>query len=435
MTEGNLARWLKTEGDTVRAGDILAEIETDKATMEVEAVDEGILGKILVPAGTEGVAVNTTIALLLNEGEDASALAGALSSAAAPVAAAAEPVFAASAPAILSVGDDPDFGETRPLTVREALRDAMLEEMRRDDTVFVMGEEVAEYQGAYKVTQGLLDAFGPSRVIDTPITEHGFAGLAVGAAFMKLRPVVEFMTFNFAMQAMDQIINSAAKTLYMSGGQMGCPIVFRGPNGAASRVGAQHSQCYASWYAHCPGLKVIAPYSAADCKGLLKAAIRDPNPVIFLENEITYGMTFDVPISEDFILPIGKAKIVRPGKDVTITAFSLMVKHALSAAEELAKEGIDAEVIDLRTLRPLDTQTLVASVQKTNRLVSVEEGWPYAGIGSELAAQMMELAFDPLDAPVLRVTGKDVPLPYAANLERLALPQIADIVAAVRGVR
>jgi pyruvate dehydrogenase E1 component beta subunit len=435
MTEGNLARWLKAEGDTVRAGDILAEIETDKATMEVEAVDEGILGKILVPAGTEGVAVNTTIALLLNEGEDASALAGAVSSAAAPVAAAAEPVFAASAPAIISVGDDPDFGETRPLTVREALRDAMLEEMRRDDTVFVMGEEVAEYQGAYKVTQGLLDAFGPLRVIDTPITEHGFAGLAVGAAFMKLRPVVEFMTFNFAMQAMDQIINSAAKTLYMSGGQMGCPIVFRGPNGAASRVGAQHSQCYASWYAHCPGLKVIAPYSAADCKGLLKAAIRDPNPVIFLENEITYGMTFDVPISEDFILPIGKAKIVRPGKDVTITAFSLMVKHALSAAEELAKEGIDAEVIDLRTLRPLDTETIVASVKKTNRLVSVEEGWPYAGIGSELAAQIMELAFDDLDAPVLRVTGKDVPLPYAANLERLALPQIADIVAAVRGVR
>jgi pyruvate dehydrogenase E1 component beta subunit len=435
MTEGNLARWLKAEGDTVRAGDILAEIETDKATMEVEAVDEGILGKILVPAGTEGVAVNTTIALLLNEGEDASALAGAVSSAAAPVTAAAEPVFAASAPAILSVGDDPDFGETRPLTVREALRDAMLEEMRRDDTVFVMGEEVAEYQGAYKVTQGLLDAFGPSRVIDTPITEHGFAGLAVGAAFMKLRPVVEFMTFNFAMQAMDQIINSAAKTLYMSGGQMGCPIVFRGPNGAASRVGAQHSQCYASWYAHCPGLKVVAPYSAADCKGLLKAAIRDPNPVIFLENEITYGMTFDVPISEDFILPIGKAKIVRPGKDVTITAFSLMVKHALSAAEELAKEGIDAEVIDLRTLRPLDTDTIVASVKKTNRLVSVEEGWPYAGIGSELAAQIMELAFDDLDAPVLRVTGKDVPLPYAANLERLALPQIADIVAAVRQVR
>ena len=435
MTEGNLARWLKAEGDTVRAGDILAEIETDKATMEVEAVDEGILGKILVPAGTEGVAVNTTIALLLNEGEDASALAGEVSSAAAPVAAAAEPVFAASAPAILSVGEDPDFGETRPLTVREALRDAMLEEMRRDDTVFVMGEEVAEYQGAYKVTQGLLDAFGPSRVIDTPITEHGFAGLAVGAAFMKLRPVVEFMTFNFAMQAMDQIINSAAKTLYMSGGQMGCPIVFRGPNGAASRVGAQHSQCYASWYAHCPGLKVVAPYSAADCKGLLKAAIRDPNPVIFLENEITYGMTFDVPISEDFILPIGKAKIVRPGKDVTITAFSLMVKHALSAAEELAKEGIDAEVIDLRTLRPLDTDTIVASVKKTNRLVSVEEGWPYAGIGSELAAQIMELAFDDLDAPVLRVTGKDVPLPYAANLERLALPQIADIVAAVRQVR
>jgi len=436
MTEGNLARWLKTEGDSVRAGDILAEIETDKATMEVEAVDEGILGKILIPAGSEGVAVNIPIAVLVVEGEDASALEGTHTQTHAPAASAPLMVAptVAAAPVSESAGDDPAWGETKSMTVREALRDAMMEEMRRDDTVFVMGEEVAEYQGAYKVTQGLLDAFGPSRVIDTPITEHGFAGLAVGAAFMKLRPVVEFMTFNFAMQAMDQIINSAAKTLYMSGGQMGCPIVFRGPNGAASRVGAQHSQCYASWYAHCPGLKVIAPYSAADCKGLLKAAIRDPNPVIFLENEITYGMTFDVPVSEDFVLPIGKAKIVRSGKDVTITAFSLMVKHALAAAEELAQQGIDAEVIDLRTLRPLDTQTLVASVQKTNRLVSVEEGWPYAGIGSELAAQMMELAFDHLDAPVLRVTGKDVPLPYAANLERLALPQVADIVAAVRSV-
>lgn len=435
MTEGNLARWLKTEGDAVRAGDILAEIETDKATMEVEAVDEGILGKILIPAGSEGVAVNIPIAVLVDEGEEASAIPTPSndSSTAADAATLSVAPTVAAAPSH-SVGDDPAWGETKQMTVREALRDAMMEEMRRDDTVFVMGEEVAEYQGAYKVTQGLLDAFGPSRVIDTPITEHGFAGLAVGAAFMKLRPVVEFMTFNFAMQAMDQIINSAAKTLYMSGGQMGCPIVFRGPNGAAARVGAQHSQCYASWYAHCPGLKVIAPYSAADCKGLLKAAIRDPNPVIFLENEITYGMTFDVPVSEDFVLPIGKAKVLRSGKDVTITAFSLMVKHALAAAEELAQQGIDAEVIDLRTLRPLDIQTLVASVQKTNRLVSVEEGWPYAGIGSELAAQMMELAFDDLDAPVVRVTGKDVPLPYAANLERLALPQIADIIAAVRSV-
>ncbi len=432
MTEGNLARWHKKEGDTVNAGDVLAEIETDKATMEVEAVDEGILGKILVPEGTQSVAVNTPIALLVGEGETVQDVAVAAPQAA-QVAAVSAPTVAA-APIADSIGDDPAYGETRPLTVREALRDAMAEEMRRDENVYVMGEEVAEYQGAYKITQGLLQEFSARRVIDTPITEHGFAGLAVGAAFMGLRPIVEFMTFNFAMQAMDQIINSAAKTLYMSGGQMGCPIVFRGPNGAAARVGAQHSQCYASWYAHCPGLKVIAPYSAADCKGLLKAAIRDNNPVIFLENEITYGMTFDVPVDENFILPIGKARVVRSGKDVSITTFSLMVKHALEAAEELAKLGIDAEVIDLRTIRPLDVETIVRSVQKTNRIVSVEEGWPVAGMGSEIAAQMMENAFDYLDAPVLRVTGKDVPLPYAANLEKLALPQVADIISAVRQV-
>ena len=438
MTEGTIARWLKVEGDTIKAGDILAEIETDKATMEVEAVDEGVLGKIIVSAGTENVAVNSTIAILLNAGEDISAInTNFVETSESPSISVVQSSISVSQHHVSmnnSHPDDPEYGETKQMTVREALRDAMLEEMKRDETVFVMGEEVAEYQGAYKVTQGLLDEFGSERVIDTPITEHGFAGLAVGAAFMKLRPIVEFMTFNFAMQAIDQIINSAAKTLYMSGGQMGCPIVFRGPNGAASRVGAQHSQCYASWYAHCPGLKVISPYSAADCKGLLKAAIRDNNPIIFLENEITYGMTFDVPVSNDFVLPIGKAKVVRHGTDITITAFSLMVKHALTAAEELEKIGISAEVIDLRTLRPLDTQTIVNSVQKTNRLVSVEEGWPFAGIGSELAAQMMELAFDDLDAPVVRVTGKDVPLPYAANLEKLALPQVADIIGAVRSI-
>lgn len=436
MTEGNLAKWLKAEGDTISAGDLIAEIETDKATMEVEAVDEGVLGKILVPDGTEGVQVNQPIALLLEEGEDAAALEGAASAApAAPVETpVAEPAAAASPePAAAPVAAESDWaGATVLLTVREALRDAMAEEMRRDDTVFLMGEEVAQYQGAYKVSQGLLEEFGDRRVIDTPITEHGFAGLAVGAAFNGLRPIVEFMTFNFAMQAMDHIINSATKTLYMSGGQMGCPIVFRGPNGAASRVGAQHSQCYASWYSHVPGLKVVAPWSAADAKGLLKSAIRDPNPVIFLENELLYGQSFEAPDDDDWLVPIGKAKVVRQGADVTITAFSMMVGKALAAAETLAAEGIDAEVIDLRTIRPLDTETIVNSVKKTNRLVSVEEGWAQSGVGAEIVAVAMEQAFDWLDAPVARVSGKDVPLPYAANLERLALPQADDIVEAAK---
>ncbi len=437
MTEGNLAKWLKGEGDPVAAGDVIAEIETDKATMEVEAVDEGVLGKILVPGGTEGVQVNQPIALLLEEGEDAAALAGAAG--AAPSGAPREepavavPATAAPTPATAPVAAESDWtGPTVSLTVREALRDAMAEEMRRDDTVYLMGEEVAQYQGAYKVSQGLLEEFGDRRVIDTPITEHGFAGLGVGAAFNGLRPIVEFMTFNFAMQAIDHIINSAAKTLYMSGGQMGCPIVFRGPNGAASRVGAQHSQCYASWYSHVPGLKVVSPWSAADAKGLLKSAIRDPNPVIFLENEMLYGRSFEVPDSDDWIVPLGKAKVVRPGADVTITAFSIMVGKALEAAEALAAEGIDAEVIDLRTIRPLDTETIVNSVKKTNRLVSVEEGWAQSGVGAEIAAIAMEQAFDWLDAPVARVSGKDVPLPYAANLERLALPQADDIAAAAK---
>jgi pyruvate dehydrogenase E1 component beta subunit len=436
MTEGNLAKWLKAEGDTISAGDLIAEIETDKATMEVEAVDEGVLGKILVPDGTEGVQVNQPIALLLEEGEDAAALEGAASAApAAPVETpVAEPAAAASPePAAAPVAAESDWaGATVSLTVREALRDAMAEEMRRDDTVFLMGEEVAQYQGAYKVSQGLLEEFGDRRVIDTPITEHGFAGLAVGAAFNGLRPIIEFMTFNFAMQAMDHIINSATKTLYMSGGQMGCPIVFRGPNGAASRVGAQHSQCYASWYSHVPGLKVVAPWSAADAKGLLKSAIRDPNPVIFLENELLYGQSFEAPDDDDWLVPIGKAKVVRQGADVTITAFSMMVGKALAAAETLAAEGIDAEVIDLRTIRPLDTETIVNSVKKTNRLVSVEEGWAQSGVGAEIVAVAMEQAFDWLDAPVARVSGKDVPLPYAANLERLALPQADDIVEAAK---
>jgi pyruvate dehydrogenase E1 component beta subunit len=436
MTEGRLAKWLKVKGDTVKAGDVIAEIETDKATMEVEAVDEGKLAEILVPAGTDGVKVNTPIALLQGDDERAPAPA-AKPAPAAPPPAPARPAPAApvaqSKPAAQAVAPEPvASGAAQTMTVREALRDAMAEEMRRDPTVFLMGEEVAEYQGAYKVSQGLLEEFGPKRVIDTPITEHGFAGLGVGAAFNGLRPIVEFMTFNFAMQAMDQIINSAAKTRYMSGGQMHCPIVFRGPNGAAARVAAQHSQCYASWYAHVPGLKVIAPYSAADAKGLLKAAIRDPNPVIFLENELLYGQSFPVPADADLVVPIGRARIARPGRDVTIAAFSLMVGHALKAAEQLAGEGIEAEVIDLRTLRPLDTATLVESVKRTNRLVSVEEGWAFAGIGSELAAVMMEQAFDWLDAPVVRVTGADVPLPYAANLERLALPHPEQIVAAAR---
>jgi pyruvate dehydrogenase E1 component beta subunit len=435
MTEGNLARWLKAEGDTVSPGDVIAEIETDKATMEVEAVDEGILGKILVPEGAEDVAVNTPIAVILEEGENAGDIAEAPAAVAIPPASnghdTAAPVAPAAAPAPV---EDAYTGETQEMTLREALRDAMAEEMRRDDSVFLIGEEVAQYQGAYKVSQGLLEEFGEQRVIDTPITEQGFAGIGVGAAMAGLRPIVEFMTFNFAMQAIDQIINSAAKTLYMSGGQMMAPIVFRGPNGAASRVGAQHSQCYASWYAHCPGLKVVAPYSGADAKGLLKSAIRDPNPIIFLENEMLYGQSFDVPTSDDFTVPIGSAKVLRQGTDVTITAFSLMVARALEAADELAAAGISAEVIDLRTLRPLDTATIVESVKKTNRLVSVEEGWPFAGIGSEMAALMMEQAFDWLDAPVLRVHGADVPMPYAANLEKLALPQTADIVTAAKTV-
>ncbi len=427
MTEGTLARWHKREGEAVNVGDVLAEIETDKATMEVEAVDDGVMGKILVPEGTESVAVNTAIAVILKNGEDVAALDAAPATPAAPPPAAPEPAPAAPAA-------PEQAGPNIRQSVREALRDAMAEEMRADDAVFLMGEEVAEYQGAYKVSQGLLDEFGPRRVIDTPITEHGFAGLGVGAAFAGLKPIIEFMTFNFAMQAIDHLINSAAKTRYMSGGQMGAPIVFRGPNGAAARVAAQHSHCYASWYAHCPGLKVVAPWSAADAKGLLKSAIRDPNPVIVLENEILYGQSFDVPDDADFTVPIGRAKIERAGGDVTITAFSLMVGLALEAAETLAGEGISAEVVNLRTLRPLDSATIVESVEKTNRLVTVEEGWPFAGIGSELAAQVMERAFDRLDAPVARVTGADVPMPYAANLERLALPSADAIVAAAKAV-
>jgi pyruvate dehydrogenase E1 component beta subunit len=439
MTEGKLAKWSKSVGDAVKPGDILAEIETDKATMEVEAVEEGVLDQILVAAGTEGVAVNTPIAIVRGEGEAA----GAKPAAKAPAKnemqpQTAETTTAAAPPPPVTVKPAPveaDYkGETQSQTVREALRDAMAEEMRRDPDVFLMGEEVAEYQGAYKVSQGLLEEFGAKRVIDTPITEYGFTGLGVGAAFAGLKPIVEFMTFNFAMQAIDHIINSAAKTLYMAGGQMGCPIVFRGPNGAAARVAAQHSQCYASWYAHCPGLKVVSPWSAADAKGLLKAAIRDPNPVIFLENEVLYGQSFQVPTDPEWIVPIGKAKVVRPGDAVTITAFSRMVGVALVAADELAKQGIEAEVIDLRTIRPLDIETIVNSVKRTNRLVTVEEGWPFAGIGSELAALMMEHAFDWLDAPVVRVHGADVPMPYAANLEKLALPQAENIVEAAKRV-
>jgi len=440
MESGTLAKWHVAEGDEVRSGDVIAEIETDKATMEVEAVDEGTIGTILVAAGTEDVKVNAPIAILLAEGEDATA---AIASASAkPVdntgaagvnddeGIAKETPAPVQAPPVINVAAETKWdGPVTNLSVREALRDAMAEEMRRDDAIFVMGEEVAEYQGAYKVTQGLLAEFGPKRVIDTPITEQGFAGLGVGAAFGELRPVIEFMTFNFAMQAIDQIINSAAKTLYMSGGQMGCPIVFRGPNGAASRVAAQHSQCYASWYAHCPGLKVVSPWSAADAKGLLKAAIRDPNPVIFLENEVMYGQNFDVPDSDDWIVPIGKANVLREGSDVTIVAFSIMVGRALEAASILEGQGISAEVIDLRTIRPLDIDTIVTSVKKTSRLVTCEEGFPFAGLGAEIAMQVTERAFDWLDAPVARVTGKDVPMPYAANLEKLALPQIDDIVA------
>jgi pyruvate dehydrogenase E1 component beta subunit len=449
MTEGKIAKWLKKEGDAVRSGDLLAEIETDKATMEVEATDEGTLGKILVAEGTDNVAVNAPIAVLLEEGEDAAAAEAAAKEAPksepkkseaqdaapeaeAPAAAAPRPA-PPKAPAPSDV--DPAFYEnTTNITVREALRDAMAEEMRRDEAVFLMGEEVAEYQGAYKVSQGLLEEFGDRRVVDTPITEQGFTGLGVGAAFGGLKPIVEFMTFNFSMQAMDQLINSAAKTRYMSGGQMECHMVFRGPNGAAARVAAQHSQCYASWYAHIPGFKVVSPYSADDAKGLLKAAIRDPNPIIFLEHEILYGMKGDVPTDPDFVLPLGKARVVREGADVTITAFSRMVGLALEAAEQLAEEGIDAEVIDLRTLRPLDREAIAASVAKTNRIVAVEEGWPYAGINSEIAASIMETSFDDLDAPVHRVCAADVPLPYAANLETLALPKVEEVVAGVRAV-
>jgi pyruvate dehydrogenase E1 component beta subunit len=448
MTEGKIARWVKSEGDHVAPGDVLAEIETDKATMEVEAVDEGILARIMIPEGTEHVAVNTPIAVIAANGEEVSAAPAPRDAkpqnhadapphpepSHSPMVRSPAPPTPAPPPTPVPAGEPQYSGFTATITVREALRDAIAEEMRRDDTVFLMGEEVAEYQGAYKVSQGLLQEFGPRRVIDTPITEQGFAGVGIGASFAGLRPIVEFMTFNFAMQAIDQIVNSAAKTRYMSGGQMACPIVFRGPNGIASRVAAQHSQCYASWYAHVPGLKVVAPYTGADHKGLLKSAIRDPNPVVFLEHELVYGESFPVPSDPEFIVPIGKARIAREGDRVTITAFSRMVKLALEAAEELAKDGISAEVIDLRTLRPFDAATVAASVKKTNRLVAVEEGWPFAGIGSELAAVMMEECFDWLDAPVKRVSGKDVPLPYAANLEQLAVPQVADIVAAAREV-
>ncbi len=438
MEEGTLAKWLVTEGDVVKSGQIIAEIETDKATMEFEAVDEGVVGKILVAEGTAGVKVNTPIAVLVEEGESAEAApAPAAAAAPAPAAASAPAPAAVAAPAPVVSNASADWPEGTPMktmTVREALREAMAEEMRGDGTVFLMGEEVAEYQGAYKISQGLLDEFGAKRVIDTPITEYGFAGIACGAAFGGLRPIVEFMTFNFAMQAMDHIINSAAKTLYMSGGQMGCPIVFRGPNGAAARVGAQHSQDYAAWYAQVPGLKVVMPYSAADAKGLLKTAIRDPNPVVFLENEILYGRSFEVPALEDFTIPFGKAKIWREGTDVTLVSFGIGVSHALEAAQTLAAEGISAEVIDLRTLRPLDYDTVLASVMKTNRCVTVEEGWPVASIGNHLSAVIMERAFDYLDAPVINCTGKDVPMPYAANLEKLALITPDEIVAAVKKV-
>ena len=454
MTEGKLGKWLVKEGDTVKAGDVMAEIETDKATMEFEAVDEGVIEKILVPEGSEGVAVNTPIAVLRGEDEKPSAASGAASGAAAPAAptapAATAPAPAAPAPAAPAVHTapaaipspaeqlaDPDIPagtEMVTMTVREALREGMSEEMRRDKSVFLMGEEVGQYQGAYKISQGMLDEFGPQRVIDTPITEMGFTGLGVGAAFGGLKPIVEFMTFNFSMQAIDQIVNSAAKTLYMSGGQMGCSIVFRGPNGAAARVAAQHSQCYAAWYSHIPGLKVVAPYSAADFKGLIKAAIRDPNPVIVLENEILYGRSFEVPKLADYVVPIGKARIARAGKHVTLVGYSISVGYCLQAAEELAKQGIEAEVIDLRSIRPMDTATILASVRKTNRLVTVEEGFPQSGVGAEIAARVMAEAFDDLDAPVLRVTGKDVPMPYAANLEKLALPSVAEVVEAARAV-
>jgi pyruvate dehydrogenase E1 component beta subunit len=458
MEKGNLAKWLKKEGEAIKSGDVIAEIETDKATMEVEATDEGTLGSILIPEGTADVAVNTPIATILADGESAADLVKAparpqkaAEAALAPdvakvVAESRSPVGedkpmtsapkAPPAPAAITEPDPevPAGTEMVTMTIREALRDAMAEEMRRDPDVFIMGEEVAEYQGAYKVSQGLLQEFGARRVIDTPITEHGFAGIGVGAAMAGLKPIVEFMTFNFAMQAMDQIINSAAKTLYMSGGQMGCSIVFRGPNGAAARVAAQHSQDYSAWYSQIPGLKVIAPFSAADYKGLLKAAIRDPNPVIFLENEMLYGHTGEVPKLDDYVIPIGKARIVRSGGHVTIVSWSNGMSYALKAADELAKEGIEAEVIDLRTLRPMDTDTIVASVKKTGRAVTVEEGWQQNGVGAEIAARLMEHAFDYLDAPVARVSGKDVPMPYAANLEKLALPSVAEVVEAAKAV-
>jgi pyruvate dehydrogenase E1 component beta subunit len=457
MEKGNLAKWHKKEGDPVKSGDVIAEIETDKATMEVEAVDEGTLGRILVPEGTNDVAVNTPIAMILAEGEDAAALKDGGGVARAQMAAESAPPTKAEQPApqinrsrapaapkpaaapqpqpqALPEPDVPEGTEMVNMTVREALRDAMAEEMRRDKSVFVIGEEVAEYQGAYKVTQGLLQEFGDMRVIDTPITEHAFTGLGVGTAFAGLKPIVEFMTFNFAMQAMDQLINSAAKTHYMSGGQITASIVFRGPNGPAARVGAQHSQDYTSWYSHVPGLKVIAPYTAADAKGLLKSAIRDPNPVIFLENEILYGHHFPVPKLDDYVVPIGKAKVARPGNDVTIVAWSMGMTYALKAAEELAKDHIDAEVIDLRTLKPMDTAAIIESVKKTGRIITVEEGWRQSGVGAEIAAAVTEQAFDWLDAPVTRVTGKDVPMPYAANLEKLALPSVAEVVEAVKAV-
>ena len=437
MEEGTLAKWLVKEGDTVSSGDIIAEIETDKATMEFEAVDEGVIGKILIAEGTENVKVNTPIAIMVEDGETVTdAPASAPVAAATPAAVAAAPA-AAAAPAPIQVDNTPDWPEGTPVkqqTVREALRDAMAEEMRRDDTVYLMGEEVAEYQGAYKISQGMLDEFGSKRVIDTPITEHGFAGIAVGSAFAGLRPIVEFMTFNFAMQAIDHIINSAAKTLYMSGGQMGAPMVFRGPNGAAARVGAQHSQDYSAWYAQIPGLKVVMPYSASDYKGLMKTAIRDNNPVIFLENEILYGRSFDVPEIEDFTIPFGKARVWRQGTDVTIVSFGIGMQYALEAADKLAADGISAEVIDLRTLRPIDYDTVIASVMKTNRCVTVEEGWPVGSIGNHLSATIMERVFDYLDAPVINCTGKDVPMPYAANLEKHALVTTDEVVAAVKKV-
>jgi pyruvate dehydrogenase E1 component beta subunit len=442
MEEGTLAKWLVKAGDTVKAGDILAEIETDKATMEFEATDEGVVGALLVSAGTEGVKVNTPIATMLAEGEKPGAAAEPAATVAsvakdAPVAAVAKAPAQAAAPMAVQSKASPDWApgtEMKKQTVREALRDAISEEMRRDPTVFLMGEEVGEYQGAYKISQGLLDEFGPKRIIDTPITEMGFAGIATGAAFGGLRPIVEFMTFNFAMQAIDQIINSAAKTLYMSGGQMGAPMVFRGPNGAAARVGAQHSQDYAAWYTMVPGLRVVMPYSASDYKGLMKTAIRDPNPVVFLENEILYGKTFEVPVLDDFIIPFGKARVWREGTDVTIVSFGIGMTYALEAADRLAKDGISAEVVDLRTLRPLDYDTVIASVMKTNRCVTVEEGWPVGAIGNHLSAVIMERAFDYLDAPVLNLTGKDVPMPYAANLEKLALLTTDEVVAAVHKV-